>query len=362
MIWFAWRQFRTSAAVAAGILVVLAIIFVVTGLHLHHVYATVVENCASRGDCGTVTNTFTHSDEILQHLIQAGGVLLPALLGAFWGAPLVAREFESGTFRMAWTQSVSRTTWLLGKLSVVALGAVVTDGIFTVIATWWASPLDRLNDFPYSVFDTRDIAPLGYALFAVALGVFVGLLVRRTVPAMALTFFSFAAIRILFTDYVRPHFASPLRLTTRFVAPFASSSGGAPSAIVIRGPESNAWILSDVTLNRKGHVIGAHGGVGPNGAFNFNSVGHGRDALANLGTCPNKFPLPPAHLGTHINIGPDPAMMKAATTCINSFHLQSLFTYQPASRFWMFQWYELGSFMVLSVLLSALSVWWVRRR
>jgi hypothetical protein len=55
-------------------------------------------------------------------------------------------------------------------------------------------------------------------------------------------------------------------------------------------------------------------------------------------------------------------MMKAATTCINSFHLQSLFTYQPASRFWMFQWYELGSFMVLSMLLSALSVWWVRRR
>jgi hypothetical protein len=55
-------------------------------------------------------------------------------------------------------------------------------------------------------------------------------------------------------------------------------------------------------------------------------------------------------------------MMRAMETCINSFHLQSLFTYQPASRFWTFQWYELASYVVLSVLLASLSVWWVRRR
>lgn len=363
MTWFAWRQFRTQAVVAASILIVVIVIYLITGLHLSHVYDTVVKPCAPHGDCSSVTQTFQTSDEVLQHLIQAGGVLLPALLGAFWGAPLVAREFESGTFRLAWTQSVSRTKWLLAKLGVVALAALVSEALFSAMATWWARPFDHLNNVPFSVFDTRDIAPLGYGLFAVTLGVVIGLLVRRTVPAMALTFTAFAGVRILFTDYVRPHFASPLRYRTSFIAPFESSSGGAPSAIIKGGPSSNAWVLSDTTLNSSGKIIGANGGIGPNGEFNVQSLGQHRDALGGLGLCPNKFPSPPAHVvGHHITIGADPAMMKAMVTCIDSFHLQSLFTYQPASRFWMFQWYELGSFIVLSAILAALSVWRIRRR
>jgi len=362
MTWFAWRQFRAQAVVAASILVLLLAIYITTGLHLHHVYDTVVKSCSSHGDCGSVTQAFQNSDKLLQHLIQAGGILLPALLGAFWGAPLVAREFESGTFRLAWTQSVSRTKWLTGKLAVVALAAVVTEAIFTAMATWWAKPLDHYN-LPFSVFDTRDIAPVGYALFAVTLGVCIGVLVRRTVPAMALTFAAFATIRILFNDYVRPRFATPLRYTTRFVAPFESSTGGAPSAIVKGGPGANAWVLSDNTLNSAGKTIGASGGIGPSGQFNLMSLGNHRDAFVGLGTCPNKFPAPPSHLvGQHINIGPAPAMMKAMLTCINSFHLQSVFTYQPASRLWMFQWYEFASYVVLSALLTVLSVWWIRRR
>ena len=363
MTWFAWRQFRGQAIVAASVLVVLIIVYAVTGVHLDHVYDTAVKHCASHADCGSVTQSFQGSDKLLQHLIQAGGILLPALLGAFWGAPLVAREFESGTFRLAWTQSVSRTRWIVTKLGVVALAAVVTEAVFTAMATWWARPLDHLNNAPFSVFDTRDIAPLGYALCAVTLGVAIGVLLRRTVPAMAITFAAFAGVRILFTDYVRPHFASPLRYTGHFVAPFQSSSGGAPAAIVKSGPASNAWVLSDTTLNSAGKNIGSNGGIGPNGEFNVRSVGPHRDALVGLGTCPNRFPAPPTHpVGQHINIGPAPAMMKAMTTCIDSFHLQSVFTYQPASRFWMFQWYELGSYVILSALLVSLSVWWIRRR
>jgi hypothetical protein len=364
VIWFAWRQFRTQAIVTGGILALLIIIYAVTGVHLVHVYDTVVKHCASHNDCGPVTQSFQSSDQLLQHLIQAGGVLLPALLGAFWGAPLVAREFESGTFRLSWTQSVSRTTWLLSKLGVVALAAVASEAIFTAMATWWARPFDHLNNVPFSVFGTRDVAPLGYALFAVPLGVIIGFLVRRTVAAMALTFFSFAGVRILFSDYVRQHFASPLRFTSRFVAPFASSTGGAPTSIASNGPNSSSWILSNDTLSRTGKVIGVNGGIGPNGEFNVDTLGAHRDAIGGLGVCPNKFPSPPAHLvgQQHINVGPNPAMLKAMTTCLNSFHLQSLFTYQPASRFWMFQWYELGSYVVLSTLLAVLSVWWIRRR
>jgi ABC-2 family transporter protein len=363
MTWFAWRQFRSQAMWVGAVLLVLVVAFIVTGLHLYHVYDTAVKHCSSHGDCGSVISSFENSNLFLQHFIQAGGILIPALIGAFWGAPLVAREFESGTFRLAWTQSVSRTKWLLGKLAVVALAGVVTEAIFTVSATWWAKPFDHLNNLPFSVFDTRDLAPLGYALFAVTLGVVIGVLVRRTVPAMALTFAAFAGARILFTDYVRPHFASPLRYTAPFVAPFASSKGGAPKPIIKTGPAENSWILSNDTLSHTGKVIGAAGGIGPNGEFNLDTLGPHRDAIMGLGTCPNRFPSPPPHVvGQHINVGPAPAMMKAMTTCINSFHLQSLFTYQPESRFWMFQWYELGSYVVLSALLTVFSLWWIRRR
>lgn len=362
MTWFAWRQFRTQAIVAAGIFVLLVIAFGVTGLHLYHQYDTVVRHCASHADCGSVISAFQNSDHLLKHLVQAGGILLPALLGAFWGAPLVAREFESGTFRLAWTQSVSRTTWLMGKLAVVALGAVVTEALFTAITTWWSRPFDHLNNQSFGVFDTRDIAPLGYALFAVTLGVVIGLLVRRTVPAMALTFAAFAGVRIFFTDYVRPHFVTPLRYKSVFYSPFQSSSGGAPSPIKDGGPGSSAWVLTNTTLSRTGKIIGQNGGIGPNGEFNVRSIGHHRDVLSGLGICPNRFPSPPAHLVGQIIIGPNPAMMKAMATCINSFHLQSLYTYQPASRFWTFQWYELGSYVLLSALLASFSVWWVRHR
>ncbi len=363
MTWFAWRQFRLQAIVAAIILIVLAVVFGITGLHLYHQYDTVVKHCASHADCGSVISAFQSSNHLLQHFIQAGGILLPALLGAFWGAPLVAREFESGTFRLAWTQSVSRTTWLMGKFAVVALAAVVTDALFTAMATWWARPFDHLNNSPFSGFDTRDIVPIGYALFAVTLGVAIGLLIRRTVPAMALTFAAFATLRILFTDYVRPRFATPLRYKSAFNAPFQSSGGGAPSAIAKAGPGANAWVLTNTTLSRTGKIIGQNGGIGPNGEFNVTSIGSHHDALGGVGTCPNRFPSPPAHLvGQRISIGPDPAMTKAIETCINSFHLQSLYTYQPASRFWTFQWYEMGSYVVLSAVLASLSVWWVRRR
>ena len=50
-------------------------------------------------------------------------LVVPALIGMFWGAPLIAHELETGTFRLAWTQSVSRRRWLLVKMGLVGLAA-----------------------------------------------------------------------------------------------------------------------------------------------------------------------------------------------------------------------------------------------
>src|ERR1039458_5140856 len=151
MIWLAWRQFRLQACVAVGLLVAVAIAFALTGPHIVHVYDTVVRTCASRGDCpaGTaccrvwfargggdcvridgsahcarVRHGGSHlrvarrlpvgdaelpgRDHLLRDLSLAV-ILVPALVGMFWGAPLIAREMETGSFRLAWTQSVTRS-------------------------------------------------------------------------------------------------------------------------------------------------------------------------------------------------------------------------------------------------------------
>jgi hypothetical protein len=36
--------------------------------------------------------------------------------------------------------------------------------------------------------------------------------------------------------------------------------------------------------------------------------------------------------------------------------------FQPASRFWTFQWYEFALFVVLALLIAGLTYWWVTRR
>src|SRR5580704_9077099 len=98
MIWLAWRQFRVQAYVAAGLLGALAIAFLITGPHVAHLYDTAVATCGAHGDCGTVQSNFLGTDKFLQHL-SVVVVVVPALLGIFWGAPLIARELETGTFR-----------------------------------------------------------------------------------------------------------------------------------------------------------------------------------------------------------------------------------------------------------------------
>jgi hypothetical protein len=84
-----------------------------------------------------------------------------------WGAPLVAQEFEAGTFRLAWTQGVTGTGWLAFKLGVGALPSVVVTGLLSLMVTWWSSPIDTVsaNHFDPLLFGARDLTPVGYALF-----------------------------------------------------------------------------------------------------------------------------------------------------------------------------------------------------
>ena len=160
-------------------------------------------------------------------LIFYGGIFLlyavPALIGLFWGAPLVTRELEAGTFRLAWNQSVPRARWIAVKLGLLGLSAMVTAGLLSLMTGWWASPLYRaaqdtrgqnslsITKFAPPLFGANGIAPIGYAAFAFALGVTAGVLIRRTLPAMAVTLAIFAVIQIFWPGVVRPHLIPPVR-------------------------------------------------------------------------------------------------------------------------------------------------------
>lgn len=159
--------------------------------------------------CGDTVRDYLDSRLRLKG-VQSGTWLLtmalPAAFGAFIAGPALARELESGTFRLAWSQSVPPSRWLAAKLLVPAVLAVATTSALAT-ASWWF--WSRHGDSPYpsawferSVYGAVGTVPVAHALFGLALGALAGLLVRRTVAAMAATAIGYGLV-LLAVDTVR---------------------------------------------------------------------------------------------------------------------------------------------------------------
>lgn len=145
-------------------------------------------------------------------------LVLPLLVGLFWGAPLVAREVEQGTHRFAWTQGVSRRQWALVKFGFVGAVTVAAAVVYGLGMSWWAAPLSQAGQqgrFNVFFFDMQGVVPVGYTVFAVALGIFAGVFWPKVLPAMAVTLAGFTGLRIALTVLARPHY---LPLRTRSIA------------------------------------------------------------------------------------------------------------------------------------------------
>ena len=334
MIRLAWHQFRSEAAIAVGALVVVAIVLGVTGPHLVHVY-------------DTERSQLTNTDPTLQAAVAALLIITPALFGIFFGAPLVARELETGTFRLAWTQSVSRARWLVVKFALVGVAASVIAGGLSLMAAWWANPIDivNANRFSPANFGMLGIVPFGYALFAFALGATAGLLFRRTLPAMATTLAGYVAVREAVTYWIRPHFAAPLHFSVPLTKVsgfgFNLSPSGAVSMTGYAPNIPNAWALSASIVDKAGHA--------PTSQY--------------LGrVCPTLLQGPGvgAAGGQHAGVTPGSGMQECIARLATTFH--EVVIYQPADRYWPFQIYETALFVAVALALGALSLWWVRRR
>jgi hypothetical protein len=352
MIRFTWLQFRTQAAVAIGGLAVIAVVLAITGPHLAHLYDTTVANCKAHNDCQTAMAAFLRNDRTLQIGLDALVVVVPGIIGVFWGPPLVARELETGTYRLAWTQSVTRRRWMAVKLGVIGLASMIVAGLLSLMVTWWSSPIDRVNMSPFVSFDQRDIVPVGYAALAFTLGVTAGLLIRRTLPAMATTLAVFVGVRLVVVHFLRPyHLIAPVHriVPDNAIASiaFGTAVSPPPDGLAPRG-----WLLTNQTINATGQVIGQGGTIGSGGG-NIGIGPHGVD-IQGL-TCPN------IRLPQHSPAN-DAAANAAIQRCVDQLRLRELLTYQPASRYWAFQWYELAIFLGLALVLSGFCLWWSRRR
>ena len=347
MIRFAWRQFRLQALVVSGLLVAVAVILLFTGPHMAHVFDTTVKHCKSKGDCSFVKNSLISQNHKIYQFLQSLSLVFPALIGIFWGAPLIAREFETGTYRLAWSQGVTRSKWIVTKLAVVGVASMIVTGLLSWMLTWWASPIDTLNAdrFNSLVYDTHYIAPIGYAIFAFAVGVTAGVLWRRTLPAMATTLVVYVAARITFTQKVRPHLLTPLKVTTKLLKSSGYGFEQTPNGlhfIVSTGYSPNALVFNSVMVGKHGAKVTAQW------------------LKANCANLLIRHPPVSGNGGVRVK-GTAP---KAFTECVDKIaaNFHQVLTYQPANRFWTFQWLEGSIYLAAGVALFAFSYWWLRRR
>ena len=310
MIWVGWRQQRTETIVAAAILALLAAVLVPTGLQMASAYhRDGLSGCSAYTNspgCATALQSFVGR---FAQVSSLGGwlTLLPGLFGVLLAAPFVM-QFESGAYRLDWTQSITRRRWIAGKLGLAIAAAVVAAVVFIELVTGWRTPWVHLyGRYQDGTFDSEGIVAIGYVLFALGLGLAVGVLWRRAVPALIVSFVGYFAARIFVNTWLRQRLVSPETLTWH-------PPNNQPGVI------ARAWVISMGPSDRLGHYLHPH-----------------------LGRCPGS-------LGGSICVhaGPTAGYMHAV--------------FEPASHFWSLQLAEFGVFAGAALVLIAFAAWWTARR
>lgn len=212
MIWVSWRLQRAHLLTMLGVLVVGAgVIALLRSNMLDDLASTGLASCVSQtlDKCSppSAAKSFAEAWSAPFDVARATILCVPALIGAFVGAPLFARELEQGTHVLAFTQSVSRTRWMFGKLLVALVPALVVLIVLQSLVSWWLSAAGILGPFvngPFTAFNfgIGHVSPVGYALFAFALGTFLGVATRRTLVAMTGGLAAFVVVRLALSGLV----------------------------------------------------------------------------------------------------------------------------------------------------------------
>ncbi len=322
-----WRQHRGEAAVTALVVGLLGAYLLITGIQMQAVQASFQ---AQRAQAAQMTESM-QSFLSLGMLTKYPLMVLPAVVGVFVGAPLLAREIDDRTHLFAWAQSVTRRRWFLYKVALLSGGTLASAAILAGLASWWHPPLDGLFDAGrWIFFDAIGVVPVAYALFAFALGVALGTLLGRIVPAMFITVVLFAATRAG-VSLLRPWLLPPVVKELSFYQTFP------PGALRM----NLHWVDAANHETSAGRISQLLGQLLQRG-------------LPDQGAQVIGQPKPPASesitLAHHVD-----QYMRA-----HGFHYLAVF--QPDDRFWTFQWIEAGIFFALALILFAFSAWWLQTR
>jgi len=323
MAWPTWRQQRATLISVPAVLAAVSIFLLIFGLKIHHDYAALV-NCplnpgGQSGACAKLFSNFNSTDWPLGNICAILMGLAPVLIGAFAGAPLLARELENGTFRYAWTQGFGRERQAIAKLALVGATLAVLAGAFAALFAWFSQPFlytEQMNVLTETVFDTRGLVFPAFTLVAFAIGAFLGMLFRRIIPAMAATLGVYLALR-LGAWAVRGQY--PVTAVTGNADLF--NGYGTP-----RLP-GFPWILNTWY-------------TGPGGKPANQSV--------------------VSKLLDQYQSNPHPKL--SLTRTLAQQGVTEWNRYIPLSRFWPMQFIEAGWLLVLALALMAATVWLVRRR
>jgi len=317
MIRLTWRLARPNILSSVALLAAVALFVILTRRSISgYLDHSGLNGClVTGGDCESLIDRFnTKFDTVINASALVN--LVPILTGIFWGAPLMAREIEQGTHRLAWTQSASRGRWFATKLGIFLLGAAAVAAVVSELMTWWFAPIqhlrqgtaDNFSRLAPDVFDFRGIVPVAYTLFAFALGVAAGAIVKRTVAAIVTTLVIYIPVKAVVRE-VRGRYQEPQHLTYPL---------GTDSPRAGRGD----WIMDHVTIDGSGNIV-------------------------------NRINVPEV-----CRTMPD-GQLKA---CMGQHGYRFVDTIQPIERFWTFQFIESGIFVGLGIVLLAVATWWVIRR
>jgi hypothetical protein len=318
-----WRQYRAQGAIAFVLLAAFAAVIVVDGFQIASHWHAILAACAGNSAC------------LQQHEPLVNGMvsdlpdislIVPTVLGILWGAPLVAHELESRTTDFAWAQSVTRTRWLGVKIGWLLLAAIACGGLIAALTTWWSGPINALSAsaFVPGQFDTQGIVPIGYAVFAMALGIAAGTVARRTLPAIAIVLGGFIGVRLVISELLRPHYMAAVTTYYNLTGSFT--------------PPGQAWVYAQGAVSKTGVVV-------PTGWGDL-------------------YPALPASCQPLLSgsASGKSGSMSAVFSCMQAHGWRGFATYQPASRYWPFQGIETGIYVLLAAALIAVTFAIVRRR
>jgi hypothetical protein len=247
MIWVTWRQHRAMLISLTAVLGAVAIFLFAMGLWVHHNFSVLMACAAATpNDCGALNQSFNSTDWTTANTLLILMNLAPALIGAFTGPAVMARELETGTFRYAWTQGIGRVRWAIAKLVLLGVVIAVLTWAFSQIFEWFFAPFlqqqNTLTVLSKTVFDTRGIAFAAWCLAAFAIGAFLGMLLRRAIGAMAATLGVYLGLQLVTWLFLTKHY--PVSVVTSnaslFTGGVSSSLNGLPST----APDNSPWVLA----------------------------------------------------------------------------------------------------------------------